>query len=239
MLIQFKFRNFKGFREETFLDMTAASLLKEHPYNLITEKKESFVKVAAIYGANGSGKSSIIQAFDFMRKWVVTSFRRESEKNGIPIKRFAFDNNSRNKTAEFEVFFKHKSSEYQYGFTIDNKKVHEEWLYKRDFRYKDKYRTLFERTGDKIECNNILRGAEALSEFVEESTLFLSMIASAKINYAKDVFDWFITTKVIDFGDIVLELVMNQVLPLNMNIEDEDYLIGIRDFLKSVDINID
>lgn len=237
MLIQFNFKNFKGFKEETSLDMTAATLLQEHPYNLITGKEESYIKVAAIYGANGSGKSSIVQAFDFMRKWVLTSFKKESEKKGIPVKRFAFDNTSRNKTAEFEVFFMHNSNEYQYGFTVDNKKVHEEWLYKRDFRGKGKYKTLFERSGDKIECSNLLKGAEALSEFVEESTLFLSMIASAKINYAKDVFHWFIATEVIDFGDIILELVMNKMLPAN--IEDENYLSGIRDFLKSVDINID
>ena len=237
MLIQFNFKNFKGFKEETSLDMTAATLLQEHPYNLIIGKEESYIKVAAIYGANGSGKSSIVQAFDFMRKWVLTSFKKESEKKGIPVKRFAFDNTSRNKTAEFEVFFMHNSNEYQYGFTVDNKKVHEEWLYKRDFRGKGKYKTLFERSGDKIECSNLLKGAEALSEFVEESTLFLSMIASAKINYAKDVFHWFIATEVIDFGDIILELVMNKMLPAN--IEDENYLSGIRDFLKSVDINID
>ncbi len=237
MLIQFNFKNFKGFKEETSLDMTAATLLQEHPYNLIIGKEESYIKVAAIYGANGSGKSSIVQAFDFMRKWVLTSFKKESEKKGIPVKRFAFDNTSRNKTAEFEVFFRHNSNEYQYGFTVDNKKVHEEWLYKRDFRGKGKYKTLFERSGDKIECSNLLKGAEALSEFVEESTLFLSMIASAKINYAKDVFHWFIATEVIDFGDIILELMMNKMLPAN--IEDESYLSGIRDFLKSVDINID
>ena len=237
MLIQFNFKNFKSFREETSLDMTAATLLKEHPYNLITERDESFLKVAVVYGSNGSGKSSIVQAFEFMRKWVITSFKNEGEKKGIPIKRFAFDNTSKSKVAEFEVFFKHKSNEYQYGFSLDNKKIHEEWLYKRDFRGKNKYISLFERSGDKIECNSILKGADVLSELVEESTLFLSLMASAKINYAKDVFNWFTRTEVIDFGNIVLELIMNQVLPID--IEDKEYLEGLRDFLKAIDINID
>ncbi|WP_053955424.1 AAA family ATPase [Inediibacterium massiliense] len=237
MLIQFNFKNFKGFRDEVSLDMTATSL-KEHPYNLIdTNKKESFLKVTAIYGANGSGKSSVIQAFEFMRKWVLTSFKRESEKKGIPIKRFAFDNVSRKKTAEFEVFFRCKSNEYQYGFTVDDKKIHEEWLYKRDFTSKNKYDTLFERIGDKIECSNKLKSAENLVELVEESTLFLSIIASAKIMYAKEVFKWFLDTDIIDFGDIGLEMFLTRMLP--PYIEEEEYLEGMKAFLKAVDINID
>ena len=104
ILIQFNFKNYKGFRDDTSLDMTATSL-KEHPYNLITTNRdEKLLKVAAIYGANASGKSTVIQAFSFMREWVITSFKRESEKKGIPIKRFAFDKSSKNNTAEFEVF---------------------------------------------------------------------------------------------------------------------------------------
>lgn len=237
MLIQFNFKNFKGFRDEVSLDMTSTSL-KEHPYNLIyTNKEESFLKVVAIYGANGSGKSSVIQAFDFMRKWVLRSFKTESEKKGIPVKRFAFDNLSRKKTAEFEVFFRHNSNEYQYGFTVDDKKIHEEWLYKRDFRSKSKYNTLFERIGDKIDCSNALKGAENLSLLVEESTLFLSIIASAKISYAKEVFKWFLDTDVIDFGDIGLEMFLTRMLP--PYIEEEEYLENMKDFLKAVDINID
>ncbi len=237
MLIQFNFKNYKCFKEEASLDMTATSL-KEHPYNLInTGNDEYLTKVAAIYGANASGKSSVIQAFSFMRNWVINSFKRESEKKGIPVKRFAFDDISKTKTAEFEVFFRYKEREYQYGFTLDNKKIHEEWLYKRDFRGKYRYTTLFERSGDKIVCEKALKGAENFISLVEESTLFLSIIANAKIDYAKDVYEWFNETYVIDFGDVGLEMIMTRLLP--PYILDKKYLEGIKKFLKAIDINID
>ncbi|HCW03209.1 MAG TPA: hypothetical protein DGK91_00925 [Clostridium sp.] len=67
--------------------------------------------------------------------------------------------------------------------------VLEEWLYKRDFRYKNtvKYKTLFERNGKQIECSIQLKDAKSLAAITEENTLFLSICSNAKIPYVKDV----------------------------------------------------
>ena len=63
MLVQFKMKNVLSFKEETIFDMTAISAYKEHPSNLIDiDKKEKFLRVAAIYGANASGKSNFVWA---------------------------------------------------------------------------------------------------------------------------------------------------------------------------------
>ena len=57
MLVQFTLKNVLSFKEETTLDMTAINAYKEHECNLIDiGKKERFIRVAAIYGANASGK---------------------------------------------------------------------------------------------------------------------------------------------------------------------------------------
>lgn len=90
MLIQFNFENYKGFRDKTSLDMTATSL-KEHQYNLIEDNSDKILKIAAIYGANASGKSTVIEAFSFMANFVENSFKYSSSNNKIPLKRFAFD----------------------------------------------------------------------------------------------------------------------------------------------------
>lgn len=51
--------NILSFKDETVLDMTAIHVYEEHEGNLIDyETKERFVRVAAIYGANASGKSN-------------------------------------------------------------------------------------------------------------------------------------------------------------------------------------
>ncbi len=238
MLIQFNFKNYKSYKDENSLDMTATSI-KEHPYNLILlPNGEEYIKTAAIYGANASGKSGVIEAFAYMANLVLSSLKKESEGKGIPIKRFAFDKLSRNGKSEFEVFFRHKDKEYQYGFVVDNKKVHEEWLYKRDFRSKYKYNTLFERKDDKIHCTNLLRGAEKFVDHVEDSTLFLSLIAILKISDAKVVYNWFFNTEVIDFSHSFFEDFMTDYIT-EKAFEDKDFQHAIVQFLKAVDVGIE
>ena len=64
MLIQFTFSNVLSFKGKFTLDMAAINAYKEHSYNLIDiGQKEKFLKVAAIYGANASGKSNLFFAF--------------------------------------------------------------------------------------------------------------------------------------------------------------------------------
>lgn len=238
MLIQFNFKNFKSFRDDTSLDMTATSIT-EHPYNLINSGDEKYIKTAAIYGANASGKSSVIEAFKFMKDWIQDSFRKASENEYIPLKRFAFDSHAQKEPAEFEVFFEYENNEYQYGFSLDNERVFEEWLYLKKKNSKDKYLTLFERSDGKIDCNSkLLTGAENFISMVEEKTLFLSIISNAKIAYARDVLHWFtVGVSIIDYGDIFFESLITKIhSPM---LYEESYQKELIRFLKSIDINID
>ncbi|MEG1285345.1 MAG: ATP-binding protein [Romboutsia sp.] len=235
MLVQFNFKNFKSFRDDTSLDMTATSIT-EHSYNLINCEDEKYIKVAAIYGANASGKTSVIEAFRFMKYWIQTSFKEGSTMEVIPLKRFAFDDESLNNPAEFEVFFKYKNKEYQYGFSLDNTKIYEEWLYLKE-EGSSKYVTLFERVNDEINCNNkLFTGAENFIPMVESKTLFISITSNAKITYAKDVAQWFMLP-VIDYGNVEFERAFEAVGLIE--IEDEQYQKNLVGFLKSIDINID
>lgn len=236
MLIQFNFKNFKSFKNETTLDMTATSIT-EHPYNLINDENgEKYIKTAAIYGANASGKSSVIEAYEFMRNWVMYSFKNASDKENIPIKRFAFDTESKKKPAEFEVFFKYEDEEYQYGFSLDNKKVYEEWLYIKNKN--GKFSSLFERDSSNIECNSkMLKGAHNFIPMVKDKTLFLSIIANANIPYVEDVCEWFAITGVMDYGDIDFENALIQ--SWTPYIENSAYQEELTAFLKAIDINVE
>ena len=70
MLIRFSFKNFKSFKNENCLDMEATSL-KEHEYNVAKTENGDYLKVSAIYGANASGKTNVLQAFDYMKKRIL------------------------------------------------------------------------------------------------------------------------------------------------------------------------
>ena len=56
MLVQFRFKNFKSFRDDTILDFSATKIT-EHSDRVISDGYEKLLPVAAIFGANASGKS--------------------------------------------------------------------------------------------------------------------------------------------------------------------------------------
>ena len=69
MLITFKYKNFKSFKNENILDLEATTL-KEHEYNVVKMKNVNLLTMAAIYGANASGKSNVLQAFEYMKNMI-------------------------------------------------------------------------------------------------------------------------------------------------------------------------
>ena len=72
MLIQFNFKNFKSFRDDATLDLSAAKM-SEFNDRVISVGGERILPVAAIYGANASGKSNVYNAFEYMAQYVVDS----------------------------------------------------------------------------------------------------------------------------------------------------------------------
>jgi len=64
MLIRFNVTNFLSFKDETEFNILAGSprSKKEHIYH---QKRGDFVRAAALYGANGAGKSNLVKALAF------------------------------------------------------------------------------------------------------------------------------------------------------------------------------
>lgn len=79
MLIQFSFKNFKSFRDEATLDLSAAKMT-EFAERVVTVGNERILPIAAIYGANASGKSNIYNAFEYMADYVIESFKYGDEE---------------------------------------------------------------------------------------------------------------------------------------------------------------
>ncbi|MEE1153525.1 MAG: AAA family ATPase, partial [Acutalibacteraceae bacterium] len=111
MLIQFNFKNFRSFRDDTTLDMSATKI-KELNNHVVSIANEKLLPVAAIFGANASGKSNVYEAFNYMALYVIRSFYYGDEadnKTGgskfAPPTPFLFDKNSANDDSLFEVYF--------------------------------------------------------------------------------------------------------------------------------------
>ena len=75
MLLNFKTKNYKSFKEETIFSMTAAPKQKGLDYSIqekrVSGKKYRALSSAVIYGPNASGKTNLIGAMDTMKEIVL------------------------------------------------------------------------------------------------------------------------------------------------------------------------
>lgn len=88
MLVEFKFKNFLSYKDETSLLMTKVKSFKElEKTNVINNNHFDLLKTATIYGTNGGGKSNLIKAMGFMKSIVHNSFAESLKKRKIEVKK--------------------------------------------------------------------------------------------------------------------------------------------------------
>lgn len=241
MLVQFLLKNFLSFKEETILDLTAINAYKEHEYNLIDiGGKEKFLKVAAIYGANASGKSNLHCAFHVFRNIIIESLNNVSndeekvlDKYFVP---FLFDHDNNN--TEFEIVQILDNIEYQYGFEYNEKRIVHEWLYKKDLSKQRIQRVLiFERYNDEVEFGaSIKRECIRYHDQIPVEVLFLSFFNKLKLktDIFKRVYDGITDILVIDTNISEDTRVIELILPGVID-EEKEHLL---EFLSAIDTGI-
>ena len=127
MLVQFMVKNVLSFKEETVLDMTAIKAYKEHECNLIDiGMKEKFLRVAAIYGANASGKSNLYMAMSLFQRIIMESLNNvgEGEKNAIDRYYVPFSFEKTSFSFPFFILGKTKMASSQGGVWVKNNPQH-------------------------------------------------------------------------------------------------------------------
>ncbi len=219
MLIQFNFKNYKSFREDATLDLSATKMT-EFSERVVSVGSEKILSVAAVYGANASGKSNVYSAFEYMSKYVVNSFKYgDEEKNFNDIKPspFLFDASSETADTSFEVYFTVPGDKtekcYNYGFCIGQTGVTEEWL---NYKAKTarKYTTIFYRDESILDLAGIPKTSrENIEIALEKQVLIVSLGAKLKVDKCKLVRDWFLNNEFSDFGDAFMNLYMSRALP--------------------------
>ncbi len=226
MLVQFNFKNYKSFRDEVSLDLSATKIT-EHEDHVVSIANDKLLKVAAIYGANASGKSNVFDAFNYMTYYVTESFKfggeEDDRKNSAPdynrVSPFLFDENSKIEDTTFEVFFIDNSENtekvYQYGFALNQNEVVEEWLYSKAKTSRNKYKTIFYRKkGEELEMNGFSKShVENIKASLNKEALIVSLGAKLRVSKLKKVREWFINNEVLDFGDPAENFLRSQVLP--------------------------
>ncbi len=130
MLLSFRFKNFRSFRDEQEFSMVASNLKGPTEPLIETGRKDlKVLPVAAVYGPNASGKTNFLNALHFMARAVRDSYRSWTPGGSIPIERFGLDPDMASEPARFEVDMLIERVRFHYGFSLVAAGVLEEWLY--------------------------------------------------------------------------------------------------------------
>lgn len=245
MLIQFNFKNFKSFREEATLDLSAAKMT-EFSERVITVGSEKVLPVAAIYGANASGKSNIYSAFEYMSDFVAESFKYGGEEEKFAEYKptpFLFDSTSADAESSFEVYFTLDGDKtektFNYGFCVNKEGVTEEWLNSKA-KTARKYSRVFYRGLDEkdLDLSGFPKSSrDNLQVALEKQVLIISLGAKLKIAKCKNIRDWFLANEFADFGDPFTNFFMSRRLPKGF-VDNNEVQHKVVDYFASFDEHI-
>ena len=245
MLIQFNFKNFKSFRDEATLDLSAAKMT-EFSDRVVSEGNDKILPMAAIYGANASGKSNIYNAFGYMADYVIESFKYGDEEEKFEEYRptpFLFDSVSNGVESSFEVYFTIPGDKaektYNYGFCVDRHGVTEEWLNVKA-KTARKYASVFYRSTeeDTLDLSGLPKSSrDNIQVALEKQVLIVSLGAKLKVNKCKDIRDWFMANEFADFGDPFTNFFLSRRLPKGF-VDDNSVQKKVIEYFASFDEHI-
>ena len=245
MLIQFSFKNYKSFREEVTLDLSATKIT-EFSERVVTAGGEKILPVAAIYGANASGKSNIYSALAYMSEYVADSFKYGGEEKKFERYKptpFLFDSTSADADSTFEVYFTIPEDKnertYNYGFCVDKEGVTEEWFNSKAKSARKFSRVFYRnRNEEELDLSGLPKNSrENIKIALEKQVLVASLGAKLKISKCKIIRDWFLMNEFADFGDPFTNLFMSHRLPGGF-VDDKKIQKKVIEFFSSFDEQI-
>jgi uncharacterized protein len=199
MLIEFKVGNFCSFKDIVTLSMVASSDKEHIETNTVKiSDKLRLLRSAVIYGANASGKTNLFKAMSFMKYFVLYSSKESQAEEPIEVEKFRLSTVSEKEPSTFEIIFLIDNIRYRYGFQVDEKRVHNEWLY---YIPSTREATLFTREKDIIKLGNDFKEGKGLETITRENALFLSVTAQFNGETAKKILQWFKNFNIISVPD--------------------------------------
>ncbi len=189
MIVSFSIENWMSFRDPVSFSMVA-SRERQHGNRIprVEKYQMRLLPVAAVYGANASGKTNFFKALDFVRNLVL-------EETGpdklIPVEPHRLANGYTEKPSRFSMELLIDETIYEFSFAATKKAIVEEKLVQVTSASE---KTLYNRQGDEPNLHSSLgRNQSLLFAFqgTWDNQLFLANSVSQKIDEFKPVYDWF------------------------------------------------
>jgi len=232
MLLRFKVKNFLSFCEETTFDMFPNIKREKFSHHIYNDMAVPLLKQAAIYGANGSGKSNFIKAVDFLRAFITL----DGFLKNIDLEDYFFQlTNDVKRYISFEIEILCNNQYYIYCVDIYNEAVNEKLLLSGLGKTGDKL--IFERQGENINSpylQNETSARQLLSLNPKSSLLTLNLrFPVLSCIDTKNVYDWFL-------GKLEI-IVISTTIPtlINLLTEQPELLKFANDIFENTGVGIE
>ena len=192
MLLSFTVGNFRSFKESKTFSMKAASI-QEHKDFVRESNNAKLLPVAAVYGANSSGKSNLLSALKTMKNVLLSSVKTNPTEK-LKTDTFKLDEEYTQKPTLFDVVFSTNGTTYRYGFEYTETSITGEWLYTVN---NDREKNLFIRNSEGIGVTKDFPEGKDKEEATAENRLFLSLVAQLNGKTALAVMKWFEDLRII------------------------------------------
>ena len=192
MLLSFTVGNFRSFKESKTFSMKAASI-QEHKDFVRESNNAKLLPVAAVYGANSSGKSNLLSALKTMKNVLLSSVKTNPTEK-LKTDTFKLDEEYTQKPTLFDVVFSTNGTTYRYGFEYTETSITGEWLYTVN---NDREKNLFIRNSEGIGVTKDFPEGKDKEEATAENRLFLSLVAQLNGKTSLAVMKWFEDLRII------------------------------------------
>lgn len=231
MLVNFTIGNYRSFKEKRTLSLEAANI-KEFGDSVIKNGDKQLLPLAALYGANSSGKSNLLKGLQVFVDLVRNSFTKMNSNDRINVEPYLLDGVSAAQPSFFEVEIISNTTNtyYRYGFEATTVAIVSEWLYKRTAK---KETCLFLRANDAIEPTKLFAEGKGIENRVRPNSLFLSVCDSFNGQIAHDITSTIspiLVTSAVRHEDVYEA---TKILHWNLN---QEYLNTVSDMFRKLDI---
>ena len=212
MLLRLIIENVSSFKEAVEFNTFPSSKSHSHVNHKMICGHVTALRMSAIYGANGAGKSNLLFALRLLKSMVETeSLRNISVYESLS---FKLDEECINKPSGLAIEFYHNQKVFYYHVEFDRERVFLEELYLSE-RTKDV--ELFKRVGSTISMNGdyFAKGfktqfVEVLDRLVRSDMLLLSFMGkyySAEMPFVSEAYSWFVDKLEIVLPDSTIHVV--------------------------------
>lgn len=240
MIINFSIENFGSIKDKQTLSFEADKSNHLEDYYIIPINDLRLLKLGLIYGANASGKTTILNALEFLRDIVLEPESKKNEQ--FAFNPFLFDNVSRRQNSVLSIEFIQNNKKYYYEVEFNQNAIVNEVLN----HYNPTKANVFKRITDlekqftKISFGSKMKIDKTFEKTLESNTLWNNTVLGGflKTNIEsgelKEVTDWFTNylTPVIYTGTSLDSFVTSKID------ESEIRKADIVNILKKADFNI-